>query len=100
MNFCSRGGHDPTQFDSTVGINFLASLAKEKRPIGSILLHRTAISTTWRLIHPNKPNFGEVASQSRLLKGLSRRQGKSIKEPIWDTEKIVQFISESRGSNE
>ena len=94
--YCCLDGVDASEYNPKTAINYLAKLAKENRPLGTINLHRTAISTTWRLLHPERPAFGETASQTRLLKGLSSRQSRPIKTPIWDTNRITSYFVESR----
>ena len=69
-NWCRKQGTDSSDYDPAKAINYLASIAKSKP--SSVAMHRTAISSTWKILHPNSPNFGDLELTRRFIKGIKQ----------------------------
>lgn len=59
-----------SDYDPVKAINYLASIAKSKP--SSVATHRTAISSTWKIMHPNSPNFGDLELTRRFIKDIKQ----------------------------
>lgn len=97
--WCKQSGKDANEYEISKAINYLAELAKTNPK--SVLLHRTAISTTWKSMYPEKEAFGENDLTRKFIKGIRQKFPKEppSKKESWCMNEVLKFCRDLNNEN-
>jgi integrase len=68
IQFCTKRGTEATKYHPPTAINFLASVSSQG--LRKVLMLRTAISSTWKKLHPDKKPLGLDETCRNLIKAI------------------------------
>ena len=89
--FAQGRGRDPEDYNVNLGLDFIASLAKQSR--SNICLARSMLSKTWKMRHPTLPVFGDHALTKELMKAIRESMPKRPKKrETWDVERVRSHL--------
>ena len=89
-DWCHKQFENPCDFKISNAINYLAYLSSTKP--NSVTLHRSAISSTWKILFPELPTFGENELTKRFMKGINESYPKKPKntENDWCIQQVLE----------